>query len=198
MYFHSRCHATPEKALPRNRIIGRCTTSTRYGWKPGKVSTISPRPAMAAVAATAAGPAVNRFGPRTVLVGGRNSCGATSSARRCALRRGAIVEVFGYTNPSKFVTSHRVPAPSSFDDDPDDPNHQVVRTEMQDQTDAIVDAIRELDLGVHRQRGASRPAGSLTSPASSRIPRCAGPTDAGRVRRRAPPHARTRLGADAG
>jgi hypothetical protein len=33
---------------------------------------------------------------------------------------------------------------------------------MQDQTDAIVDAIREFDLGVQRQPGASRPAGSLT------------------------------------
>ena len=39
-----------------------------------------------------------------------------------------------------------VPVPSSFDD-PDDPNQQVVRTEMQDQTDATIDAIRELDLG---------------------------------------------------
>jgi len=40
-----------------------------------------------------------------------------------------------------------VPAPSSFDDiDPDDPDHQVVRTEIQDRTDAIVDAIRERDL----------------------------------------------------
>ncbi len=49
-----------------------------------------------------------------------------------------------------------VSAPRLFDDiDPDDPNHQVIRTEIHDQTDAIVDAIRELDLGLDRQRGTS-------------------------------------------
>ena len=35
-----------------------------------------------------------------------NRCGATSSARRWPLPRGAIVEVSGRTNPSKSVTSH--------------------------------------------------------------------------------------------
>ena len=30
-------------------------------------------------------------------------------------------------------------------DDPDDPDHEIVRTEMRDQTEAIVDAIAELE-----------------------------------------------------
>ena len=38
-----------------------------------------------------------------------------------------------------------VPVASSDDDDPDDPDHEVVRTEMRDQTEAIVDAIDELE-----------------------------------------------------
>ena len=31
------------------------------------------------------------------------------------------------------------------DDDPDDPDHEIVRTEMRDQTEAIVDAVAELE-----------------------------------------------------
>ena len=31
------------------------------------------------------------------------------------------------------------------DDDPDDPDHEIVRTEIRDQTEAIVDAIDELE-----------------------------------------------------
>jgi hypothetical protein len=118
---------------------------------------------------------------------------------RASLRTSAGAIVEGRANPSKSIFSPRKsPRRHQFDDDPDDPNHQVIRTEMQDQTDAIVDAIRELDLGGQRQPGASRPAGSLTSPVRSRMPCCVGPTGETRVRRRAPPRARTRLGADAG
>ena len=36
-------------------------------------------------------------------------------------------------------------ASNDDDDDPDDPDHEIVRTEMRDQTEAIVDAIAELE-----------------------------------------------------
>ena len=35
--------------------------------------------------------------------------------------------------------------PSTDNDDPDDPDHEIVRTEVRDQTEAIVDAVRELE-----------------------------------------------------
>jgi ATP-dependent RNA helicase HrpA len=57
-----------------------------------------------------------------------------------------IVEVSGRTYPVEIrYRPLEIPAPSSSDDDPDDPDHEVVRTEMRDQTEAIVDAIHELE-----------------------------------------------------
>jgi ATP-dependent helicase HrpA len=57
-----------------------------------------------------------------------------------------IVEVSGRMYPVEIrYRPLEVPAPSTNDDDPDDPDHEVVRTEMRDQTEAIVDAIGELE-----------------------------------------------------
>ncbi len=57
-----------------------------------------------------------------------------------------IVEVSGRTYPVEIrYRPLEVPVASSNDDDPDDPDHEVVRTEMRDQTEAIIDAIDELE-----------------------------------------------------
>ncbi len=57
-----------------------------------------------------------------------------------------IVEVSGRTYPVEIrYRPLEVPAPSTDADDPDDPDHEVVRTEMRDQTEAIIDAITELE-----------------------------------------------------
>jgi ATP-dependent helicase HrpA len=61
-----------------------------------------------------------------------------------------IVEVSGRTYPVEIrYRPLEVPLPSSNDDDPDDPDHEVVRAEirttMRDQTEAIVDAVGELE-----------------------------------------------------
>ena len=57
-----------------------------------------------------------------------------------------IVEVSGRTYPIEIrYRPLEVPIASSDDDDPDDPDHEVVRTEMRDQTEAIVDAVDELE-----------------------------------------------------
>ncbi len=57
-----------------------------------------------------------------------------------------IVEVSGRTYPVEIrYRPLEVPVASSADDDPDDPDHEVVRTEMRDQTEAIIDAIGELE-----------------------------------------------------
>ncbi|MBB5162816.1 ATP-dependent RNA helicase HrpA [Mycobacterium sp. AZCC_0083] len=61
-----------------------------------------------------------------------------------------IVEVSGRTYPVEIrYRPLEVPVPSSNDDDPDDPDHEVVRAEirttMRDQTEAIVDAVGELE-----------------------------------------------------
>jgi ATP-dependent helicase HrpA len=57
-----------------------------------------------------------------------------------------IVEVSGRTYPVEIrYRPLEVPVVSSDDDDPDDPDHEVIRTEMRDQTEAIVDAIGELE-----------------------------------------------------
>jgi ATP-dependent helicase HrpA len=57
-----------------------------------------------------------------------------------------IVEVSGRTYPVEIrYRPLEVPALSTNDDDPDDPDHDVIRTEMRDQTEAIVDAIGELE-----------------------------------------------------
>ena len=68
--------------------------------------------------------------------GAENGCGGGAP----------IVEVSGRTYPVEIrYRPLEVPVPSSSDDDPDDPDHEVVRTEMRDQTEAIIDAIHELE-----------------------------------------------------
>jgi ATP-dependent helicase HrpA len=58
-----------------------------------------------------------------------------------------IVEVSGRTYPVEIrYRPLEVVLPSDTDDDdPDDPDHEIVRTQMRDQTEAIVDAIHELE-----------------------------------------------------
>lgn len=57
-----------------------------------------------------------------------------------------IVEVSGRTYPVEIrYRPLEVPGPPSGDDDPDDPDHEIVRTELRDPTEAIVDAVRELE-----------------------------------------------------
>ena len=73
---------------------------------------------------------------------------ATIEPERFAAHFGGapIVEVSGRTYPVEIrYRPLEVPVPSSSDDDPDDPDHEVVRTEMRDQTEAIIDAIHELE-----------------------------------------------------
>jgi ATP-dependent helicase HrpA len=73
---------------------------------------------------------------------------ATIEPERFAAHFGGapIVEVSGRTYPVEIrYRPLEVPAPSSNDDDPDDPDHEVVRTEMRDQTEAIIDAVGELE-----------------------------------------------------
>lgn len=57
-----------------------------------------------------------------------------------------IVEVSGRTYPVEIrYRPLEFAVPVDEDDDPDDPDHEVVRTQMRDQTEAIVDAIHELE-----------------------------------------------------
>ena len=57
-----------------------------------------------------------------------------------------IVEVSGRTYPVEIrYRPLEVAASTTDDDDPDDPDHEIVRTEIRDPTDAIVDAVRELE-----------------------------------------------------
>jgi ATP-dependent helicase HrpA len=73
---------------------------------------------------------------------------ATIEPERFAAHFGGapIVEASGRTYPVEIrYRPLEVPTPSSNDDDPDDPDHEVVRTEMRDQTEAIIDAIGELE-----------------------------------------------------
>ncbi|MCW2561202.1 MAG: ATP-dependent helicase HrpA, partial [Mycobacterium sp.] len=57
-----------------------------------------------------------------------------------------IVEVSGRTYPVEIrYRPLEVAVPSTNDDDPDDPDHEVVRTVLRDQTEAIVDAVAELE-----------------------------------------------------
>lgn len=57
-----------------------------------------------------------------------------------------IVEVSGRTYPVEIrYRPLEVPIVDESTDDPDDPDHEIVRTELRDQTDAIVDAVRELE-----------------------------------------------------
>ncbi|WP_078324152.1 ATP-dependent RNA helicase HrpA [Mycobacteroides salmoniphilum] len=61
-----------------------------------------------------------------------------------------IVEVSGRTYPVEIrYRPLEVPVPgksgTKADDEPDDPDHEIVRTEIRDQTEAIADAVRELE-----------------------------------------------------
>lgn len=57
-----------------------------------------------------------------------------------------IVEVSGRTYPVEIrYRPLEVPVLDDSTEDPDDPDHEVVRTELRDPTDAIVDAVRELE-----------------------------------------------------
>jgi ATP-dependent helicase HrpA len=57
-----------------------------------------------------------------------------------------IVEVSGRTYPVEIrYRPLEVAVPVNGSDDPDDPDHEIVRTELRDPTEAIVDAVRELE-----------------------------------------------------
>ncbi|WP_410431460.1 ATP-dependent RNA helicase HrpA [Mycolicibacterium sphagni] len=57
-----------------------------------------------------------------------------------------IVEVSGRTYPVEVrYRPLEVPVVDDDSDDPDDPDHEIVRTEIRDQTEAILDAVRELE-----------------------------------------------------
>jgi ATP-dependent helicase HrpA len=73
---------------------------------------------------------------------------ATIEPERFAAHFGGapIVEVSGRTYPVEIrYRPLEVPVVSDGADDPDDPDHEIVRTELRDPTDAIVDAVRELE-----------------------------------------------------
>ncbi|MGO4444535.1 ATP-dependent RNA helicase HrpA [Mycobacterium sp. 2YAF39] len=77
---------------------------------------------------------------------------ATIEPERFAAHFGGapIVEVSGRTYPVEIryrplEVSVRAPTAESNSADPDDPDHEVVRTEVRDPTDAIVDAVQELE-----------------------------------------------------
>ena len=73
---------------------------------------------------------------------------ATIEPRRFAAHFGGapIVEVSGRTYPVEIrYRPLEVPVSSSSEDDPDDPDHEIVRTETRDEIEAIVDAIHELE-----------------------------------------------------
>lgn len=57
-----------------------------------------------------------------------------------------IIEVSGRTYPVEVrYRPLEVAVPSAAEDDPDDPDHEIVRTETRDEVEAIVDAIGELE-----------------------------------------------------
>ncbi len=73
---------------------------------------------------------------------------ATIEPQRFAAHFGGvpIVEVSGRTYPVEIrYRPLEVAVAADGDDDPDDPDHDIVRTEMRDQTEAIIDAITELE-----------------------------------------------------
>jgi ATP-dependent helicase HrpA len=71
--------------------------------------------------------------------------GSSGGAENGSSGGAPIVEVSGRTYPVEIrYRPLEVPIPASDEDDPDDPDHDVVRTEMRDQTEAIADAIEEL------------------------------------------------------
>ncbi len=72
---------------------------------------------------------------------------ATIEPQRFAAHFGGapIVEVSGRTYPVEIrYRPLEIPATSNDGEDPDDPDHEVIRAEPRDQTEAIVDAIHEL------------------------------------------------------
>jgi ATP-dependent RNA helicase HrpA len=73
--------------------------------------------------------------------------GSSGGAEHGSSGGAPIVEVSGRTYPVeiRYRPLEVVVAADGDDDDPDDPDHDVVRTEMRDQTEAIVDAIGELE-----------------------------------------------------
>ena len=73
---------------------------------------------------------------------------ATIDPRRFAAHfSGApIIEVSGRGYPVEIrYRPLEVPVSVAAHDDPDDPDHEIVRTEIRDEVDAIVDAIHELE-----------------------------------------------------
>jgi ATP-dependent helicase HrpA len=74
---------------------------------------------------------------------------ATIEPERFAAHFGGapIVEVSGRTYPVeiRYRPLEVAVNPAGDEEDPDDPDHEIVRTEMRDQTEAIVDAIGELE-----------------------------------------------------
>ncbi len=73
---------------------------------------------------------------------------ATIEPQRFAAHFGGapIVEVSGRTYPVEIrYRPLEVPVSSDVTDDPDDPDHEIVRTEIRDEIEAIVDAIHELE-----------------------------------------------------
>ncbi|BBX61715.1 ATP-dependent helicase [Mycobacterium saskatchewanense] len=73
---------------------------------------------------------------------------ATIEPQRFAAHFGGapIVEVSGRTYPVEIrYRPLEVPVPSDPGEDPDDPDHEIVRTETRDEIEAIVDAIHELE-----------------------------------------------------
>jgi len=74
---------------------------------------------------------------------------ATIEPERFAAHFGGapIVEVSGRTYPVeiRYRPLEVAVRTDDGDDDPDDPDHDVIRTEMRDQTEAIVDAVNELE-----------------------------------------------------
>ncbi len=73
---------------------------------------------------------------------------ATIEPRRFAdhFHGAPVIEVSGRTYPVEIrYRPLEVPVVASKTDDPDDPDHEIVRTELRDQTEAIVDAVAELE-----------------------------------------------------
>jgi len=73
---------------------------------------------------------------------------ATIEPQRFAAHFGGapIVEVSGRTYPVEIrYRPLEVPVTSGPEEDPDDPDHEIVRTEIRDEIEAIVDAIHELE-----------------------------------------------------
>ncbi|MEE6177271.1 ATP-dependent RNA helicase HrpA [Mycobacterium sp. 050134] len=73
---------------------------------------------------------------------------ATIEPQRFAAHFGGapIVEVSGRTYPVEIrYRPLELPVPAGTDEDPDDPDHEIVRTETRDEVEAIVDAIGELE-----------------------------------------------------